>query len=44
MPMNDFRVVTVVNTRWMDVLGRQDQQPEHTECGNNRDDLPAKPR
>ncbi len=44
MPMNDFPVLAIAETRGVDVLGGQDQQPEHTECGKNRDDSPAEPR
>jgi hypothetical protein len=43
MPMDDLPVVAIANTRCMDVLDRQDQQPEHTESGQGRDDSPAKP-
>jgi hypothetical protein len=38
MPMNDFRTVPFGAACRMDVLGREDQQSKHAECGKNRDE------
>ena len=41
MPMNDFRAMPMPVTCRMNVLGRQDEQSEHTQTGKNRDHASA---
>jgi hypothetical protein len=39
--VDDLRMMSVLDIPRMDVLGRQEQQSKHTECGENSDELPA---
>jgi hypothetical protein len=41
VPMDYFRPMAVRRICRMNVLSRQDRQPEHTEYGKDRDDSPA---
>ena len=39
--VDDVRMTSVLCIPRMDVLGRQEQHSQHTECGENSDDLSA---
>jgi hypothetical protein len=41
VPVDDFRMMSILDIPDMDVLGREEQQSKHAECGQNGDDLAA---